>query len=111
MCLTNIRLLANRIEIDDLALPDADAADLPANGSPVELAPPEGVSLEDYLEDIESQAIHHALEQTGNNKTAAANLLGITFRAMRRTNPKAHIRRGYYAALITASSIFLGAAR
>ena len=29
------------------------------------------------------QAITHALEQTGHNKTAAAKLLGITFRAMR----------------------------
>ena len=45
--------------------------------------PPEGVQLEDYLENIERAAILKALEQTENNKTAAAKVLGITFRAMR----------------------------
>lgn len=73
----------HNIQIGDLALPDSDALDLPADNTPVELRPPEGVSLEDYLEDIERQAILHALEQSGNNKTAAAKSLGITFRAMR----------------------------
>jgi len=41
------------------------------------------VALEEYLETIERQAILNALEQAGNNKTAATKLLGITFRAMR----------------------------
>ncbi|CAH9019401.1 sigma-54-dependent transcriptional regulator [Candidatus Nitrosacidococcus sp. I8] len=40
-------------------------------------------SLERHLEDLEKQAILRALEQTGYNKTAAARLLGITFRALR----------------------------
>ena len=35
------------------------------------------------LEDIERDAIVRALEQTRYNKTAAAKLLGITFRALR----------------------------
>lgn len=39
--------------------------------------------LEDYLEEVERQAIQNALEQTGHNKTAAARKLGITFRALR----------------------------
>ena len=71
------------IQADDLALRASDTTGPVDNGTPGALTPPEGVSLEDYLEDIERQAILHALEQTDNNKTAAAKLLGITFRAMR----------------------------
>ena len=71
------------IQVDDLALRAPDTPGPAENGTPGALTPPEGISLEDYLEDIERQAILHALEQTDNNKTAAAKLLGITFRAMR----------------------------
>jgi len=39
--------------------------------------------LEDYLGNIEKDAIQQALEKTRYNKTAAAKLLGITFRALR----------------------------
>ncbi len=39
--------------------------------------------LEDYLRKVERQEIVQALEATGNNKTAAARLLDITFRALR----------------------------
>ena len=39
--------------------------------------------LQDYLDRVEKQAIMEALEKTRYNKTAAAKLLGITFRAMR----------------------------
>jgi two-component system response regulator PilR (NtrC family) len=39
--------------------------------------------LGDQLEDMERQAILRALEQTRYNKTAAAKLLGVTFRALR----------------------------
>jgi two-component system response regulator PilR (NtrC family) len=39
--------------------------------------------LPDYLERIEKEAILEALEKTRYNRTAAARLLGITFRAMR----------------------------
>jgi len=71
------------IQLDDLALPELD----PAVQQQAELdqppPPPAGVALEDYLEQIEKQAILKALDQTQNNKTAAAKLLGITFRAMR----------------------------
>ena len=72
------------IQPDDLALPAATDSGSPQNDIPEQpLSPPEGVALEDYLENIERQAILNALEQTRNNKTAAAKLLGITFRAMR----------------------------
>ena len=40
-------------------------------------------ALGDQLEDIERAAILKALEQTRYNKTAAAKLLGMTFRALR----------------------------
>jgi two-component system response regulator PilR (NtrC family) len=64
------------IDVDDLQLRiDSDdeevyAADLNA-------------SLGSQLEDIERDAIVKALEQTRYNKTAAAKLLGISFRALR----------------------------
>ncbi|CDH44645.1 MAG: sigma-54-dependent Fis family transcriptional regulator [Candidatus Competibacteraceae bacterium] len=46
------------------------------------LQPPSG-NLEGYLEEIEKAAILRALEATRYNKTAAAEKLGITFRALR----------------------------
>ncbi|VAW80735.1 Type IV fimbriae expression regulatory protein PilR [hydrothermal vent metagenome] len=72
------------IQPADLALPklETTAIDEVARNEPIP-APPEGVALEEYLENIERQAILNALEQTDNNKTAAAKRLGITFRAMR----------------------------
>ena len=45
---------------------------------------PDGeIDLENYLENIERQAIEKALEATRWNKTAAAKRLGISFRALR----------------------------
>ena len=44
---------------------------------------PEGVSLEEYLMDIERNVVEQALEETRWNRTAAAKKLGITFRALR----------------------------
>ena len=40
-------------------------------------------ALGDHLEDIEREAIVNALEQTRYNKTAAAKVLGMSFRALR----------------------------
>jgi two-component system response regulator PilR (NtrC family) len=56
--------------------------------SPIEapVAPPmpaTGGALGDQLEDIEREAIVKALEKTRYNKTAAAKLLGMSFRALR----------------------------
>jgi two-component system response regulator PilR (NtrC family) len=51
-------------------------------GSPV-LAKASGEALGDHLEVIERDAIVKALEQTRYNKTAAAKVLGMSFRALR----------------------------
>lgn len=52
--------------------------------TPASIAPlPPGQSLEDYLETIERQLISDALEATRWNRTAAAERLGLTFRALR----------------------------
>jgi two-component system response regulator PilR (NtrC family) len=40
-------------------------------------------SLPDYLDQLERDAIARALEKTRYNRTAAARLLGISFRALR----------------------------
>ena len=56
---------------------------------PVEHNQSDGASLSskyplpEYLDRIEKQALLEALEQTGFNRTAAAKLLGLTFRTMR----------------------------
>ena len=41
------------------------------------------LNLSDFLEDVEKRAIANALEKTNNNKTAAAKLLGVSFRTLR----------------------------
>jgi two-component system response regulator PilR (NtrC family) len=64
----------NRITNDDLLLPEQpDAAVTQSDGKP----------LEDYLGEVEKQALVHALEETRWNRTAAAKKLGISFRALR----------------------------
>ena len=42
-----------------------------------------GLRLQSYLDDVERERILQALEQTRWNKTKAAKLLGISFRALR----------------------------
>jgi two-component system response regulator PilR (NtrC family) len=42
-----------------------------------------GLPLHDFLDQVEREAIQRALEATRYNKTAAAKLLGITFRSLR----------------------------
>jgi len=41
------------------------------------------INLTDYLEEMEKKAIIQALDKTNNNKTAAAKLLGVSFRTLR----------------------------
>jgi len=71
-----------------LAAPDEDAdpagAEEPGGGA-AGFTLKEGVpsNLEAYLDDTEGNAIRAALLQTGHNRTAAAQLLGISFRQMR----------------------------
>ena len=62
------------------ARPPAPTTVNPSNGSTML---PMDISLSDYLEDIEKRTILQALEKTNNNKTAAAKLLGISFRTLR----------------------------
>ncbi len=66
-----------QITAEDLHLtPVADESDSP-------MPPGEKWPLQDYLDRVERAAINEALEKTRYNRTAAAKLLGITFRAMR----------------------------
>ncbi len=79
---------SNTITADDLQLPDSmlstdvnrtqtdSFSTSPTKANPV-------LPLDDYLGNIEKDAIMQALEKTRYNKTAAAKLLGITFRALR----------------------------
>jgi two-component system response regulator PilR (NtrC family) len=69
----------NLISGDDLHLSENRAEDFDANS----IDAVETVGLEIFLEDIERQAIVTTLEKTDQNKTAAAKLLGLTFRSLR----------------------------
>ena len=66
----------NVIQKMDLRLSSGPAASPPSTDAGK-------VALEPYLDTIEKETIIKALEQTRYNKTAAAKLLGITFRALR----------------------------
>jgi len=65
------------IELEDLHLPCS--TDLPK----AEKFNPSEISLEDYLEDIEKEALSKALEENRWNKTETAKQLGLTFRSLR----------------------------
>lgn len=85
----NVRELENILE-RALALTSGaiiTAADLHLTPAVDELLPERVAGakwpLQDYLDGIERVAIEEALVQTRYNKTAAAKLLGITFRALR----------------------------
>ena len=72
------------IETGDLRLaplvtggPEGEGA--PAKGG----ALAQGLPLQDYLDQVERAAIEEALEKTRYNRTAAAKLLGVTFRSLR----------------------------
>ncbi len=65
------------------ALPASPAAPEAGTAPPAQAAPVASGPLEDRLEGMEREAIMRALEQTRYNKTAAARLLGVTFRALR----------------------------
>jgi two-component system response regulator PilR (NtrC family) len=60
----------------------ADLAIRPAETEPV-TASSDGAFLGNQVEDVQRQAIVDALEKTRYNKTAAAKLLGLTFRQLR----------------------------
>jgi two-component system response regulator PilR (NtrC family) len=66
---------ASEIAVDDLQLTDERA--------PEQDADVDGLPLPERLEAIERKAILDALERTRYNQTAAAKVLGISFRALR----------------------------
>ncbi|MDP3511471.1 MAG: sigma-54 dependent transcriptional regulator [Sulfuritalea sp.] len=82
----NVRELENVLE-RALALMVDDRID----GADLNLAPTQlpGIggnsagSLQEHLDHVERQAILDALKQSNNNRTAAARLLGVTFRSLR----------------------------
>jgi two-component system response regulator PilR (NtrC family) len=67
-----------KITADDLQLTPQDLPEQASAAGSDSKAP-----LQDYLDRIEKEAILEALEKTRFNRTAAAKLLGITFRSMR----------------------------
>ena len=79
----NVRELENIIEraMALLSGNTIDVADL--NLTPAVAATSKQLPLQDYLDQTEKQAILEALNKTRNNRTAAAKLLGVTFRSLR----------------------------
>jgi two-component system response regulator PilR (NtrC family) len=78
---------SGEVQVSDIQLRPTPVPGIRGLGSPPEmpgaLASNLGAGLGDQLEDIEREAIVKALEQTRFNKTAAAKVLGISFRALR----------------------------
>jgi two-component system response regulator PilR (NtrC family) len=68
------------IQSEDLRLPREKKTEIAFETN---IAVGDGISLEARLGTIEREAIMQALEQTNYNKTAAAKLLGMSFRALR----------------------------
>jgi two-component system response regulator PilR (NtrC family) len=84
----NVRELENILEraITMSTGGEIRASDIQLRPSPAgaSVGPAAGTGpLGDHLEDIEREAILKALEQTKYNKTAAAKVLGMSFRALR----------------------------
>jgi two-component system response regulator PilR (NtrC family) len=100
----NIRELENILEratalsgsaeigVEDLRI-DPLASEQPEGGdSQREAAGLPSLPLPDYLDRVEREAITQALARTGFNRTAAAKLLGVTFRALRYRMQRLEIR-------------------
>ncbi len=80
-------ILAEDLQLAERQPPQAESAPLAVGHmAPAQAAPATGVQrvgLENYIDSLEREAIHKALEECRYNKTAAAKKLGITFRALR----------------------------
>lgn len=82
----NVRELENVMEraLALMAGDGIDVEDLNLAPAPLSGAGTTAVgSLQDHLDQVERQAILDALKQSNNNRTAAARLLGVTFRSLR----------------------------
>ncbi|MGZ8210064.1 MAG: AAA-type ATPase lid domain-containing protein, partial [Burkholderiales bacterium] len=84
----NVRELENILERalalatgEEIAAEDLQLAAAPAQA--VETVDTAGLPLQELLDAVERKKIMQALEQTHYNRTAAAKVLGITFRALR----------------------------
>ncbi len=66
---------ANSVTLDDLQL----GPEVSADGGVAR----DGETLDDHINRVEKQVILEALAKTGFNRTAAARLLGVTFRSLR----------------------------
>ena len=74
--------LGEEVTLDDLpAEPSAHALSAPPTSVQVDLAP--GFEIDRWLGEVEKSLLLRALEQTKGNQTAAARLLGTTFRSFR----------------------------
>ena len=56
---------------------------MPAEGGKATRVARDGETLDDHVNRVEKQIILEALAKTGFNRTAAARLLGVTFRSLR----------------------------
>ncbi len=74
---------AAEIGPDDLRIAPLAGEETEASGGLREAAGLPSLPLPDYLDRVERDAITQALVRTGFNRTAAAKLLGVTFRALR----------------------------
>jgi two-component system response regulator PilR (NtrC family) len=100
----NIRELENILEratalsgsaeigVEELGIQPLTAEQDAVDDSQREAAGLPSLPLPDYLDHVERQAITHALIRTGFNRTAAAKLLGVTFRALRYRMQRLSIR-------------------
>ena len=78
---------------EDLMLgPVAEEVEVEVSGGLREAAGLPSLPLPDYLDRVEREAISQALARTGFNRTAAAKLLGVTFRALRYRMQRLDIR-------------------
>ena len=72
--------IGEEIDVEDLHLDPSEAETAGSSGGGQEIG---GRPLQDYLDQLERQAIVEALGQTSGNRTAAARVLGVTFRSLR----------------------------
>lgn len=84
----NVRELENTLEralalCEDQRITPDDLNLTPSVPSSPDQASSSKFPLQDYLDQVERGAILEALEQTRHNKTAAARVLGVTFRSLR----------------------------
>ena len=80
------------IDVEDLRIDPLPSEEPEASGTLREADGLPSLPLPDYLDRVEREAITQALARTGFNRTAAAKLLGVTFRALRYRMQRLEIR-------------------